>query len=329
MTSKGIVPVLYNELSEIAAKDEIDVLYQVDAVAAALEQLGFTVSRHAFPGNMTETVEALKEMKPLLVFNLVEAVSGQSRLSYLAPSILEALGIKYTGCPAEAILLTTNKVVTKKLIRSCGISTPPWITAHDGRVFTQGEKYIIKAVYEDGSVDLHQDSIVNIESIRQIRKTLDSMKQKTGKEFFAEKYIYGREISISMLGGNSMPEVLPPREIKFTGYKEKNLEEILDYRSKWEEDSFAYKNSISTSNFDSKDHKLLKVLTDISIRCWQEFGLKGYARVDFRIDSEGEPWVLEINANPCITPGEAGFLSSAEEVGLDFKDVVNRIIFDV
>ncbi|HOH88874.1 MAG: ATP-grasp domain-containing protein [Clostridia bacterium] len=329
MTSKGIIPVLYNEVSEKASKAEIDVIYQVDAVAAALEKLGFTVSRHEFPGNMTETVETLKEMKPLLVFNLVEAVLGQDRLSYLAPSMLEALSIKYTGCPAEAVLLTTNKVVTKKLLRSCGVPTPPWITVHDGGVIAQGEKYIIKAVYEDGSVDLHQDSVVAMENTSQIRELLESMNKKAGKEFFAEKYIEGREINISMLGEKGRPTVLPPSEVKFIGYKEKNMEEILDYRSKWEEDSFEYKNTFSSTSFDSKDYELLKALGEISIECWREFNLKGYARVDFRVDREGRPWVLEINSNPCITPGGSGFINSALQGGLDFKAVIERIISEV
>ena len=326
MTSKGIIPVMYNQVTEKASKDEIDVLYQVDAVSTALEQLGFTVSRHPFPESPEEMFETLKETKPLLVFNLVEAVSGQGKLSYLAPSILEAMNIKYTGCPAEAIFLTTNKIVTKRLLKSCDIPTPQWITIQDESGFTKGDRYIIKMVYEDGSVGLYQDSIVTIESISQIRELLGSMKKKTGKEFFAERFIDGREINISILGENGRPSVLPPGEIKFIGYKEKNIEEILDYRAKWEEDSYEYKNTVSSNSFDSRDNALLKELKKISIECWCEFGLTGYARVDFRIDREGRPWVLEINANPCITPGGSGFIRSAAQGGLDYKAVVKRII---
>jgi D-alanine-D-alanine ligase len=274
-------------------------------------------------------LEALKGTKPLLIFNLVEAVFGNGKLSYLAPSILEALNIKYTGNSAEAIFLTTNKIVTKKLLKFCGISTPQWITNSDLSGFIQGDRYIIKPVYEDGSLGLLQDSIVNTGCIYHIIERLNLMKEETGKDFFAEKYIDGREINISMLGENGTPLVLPPREIKFIGYKERNFDEILDYRSKWEEDSFEYKNTISSNIFEDSDRLLLNELEEISIRCWDEFGLKGYARVDFRIDREGKPWVLEINANPCITPGGSGYLSSALKGGLDFKDVVKRIISEV
>ena len=109
-----------------------------------------------------------------------------------------------------------------------------------------------------------------------------------------------------------------PLKLSFIGYKEKHIDEIFDYRSKWDEDSFGSKHAISSCVFDDRDKKLIKNLEDISERCWHEFGLKGYARVDFRIDKDGIPWVLEINANPCITPGESSFLRSAAQGGLEY-----------
>jgi D-alanine-D-alanine ligase len=329
MTSKGEIPILYNEITKEASKDEADVLYQVNAVSTALEQLGFTVSKHPFPGSSKDMLAALKKTKPSFLFNLVESVAGSGKLSYLAPSLLEALNVKYTGNSAEAIFLTTNKIVTKKLLKSCGIPTPSWISVSDENGFTKDDRYIIKPVYKDGSIDLNQDSIVTIESVHQIRERLNAMKEKTGKEFFAEKYIEGREINVSILGENGKPRVLPPTEIKFIGYKENHIDEILSYRSKWEEDSFEYRSAASSNVFDDRDKALLKILEENSLKCWHEFGLKGYARVDFRIVKEGRPWVLEINANPCITPGESSFLKAAAQGGLDYLDVVKKIISEV
>ena len=294
-----------------------------------MEKLGFTVSKHPFPGNPKDMLETLKGMEPLLIFNLVETVAGKGQLSYLAPSIFEALDMKYTGNTAEAILLTTNKVVTKKLLASCGILTPQWITASNESGFSKPDRYIFKPIYEDGSIDLDQNSVVMIESINQAREILSAMEVKYGEEFFAEKYIEGREINVSILGNDGNPMILPPTEIKFIGYKEKHIDEIFDYRSKWDENSFEAKHAISSCVFDERDKTLLENLKDISEKCWQEFRLKGYARVDFRIDKEGKPWALEINANPCITPGDSSFLRSATQGGLEYIDVVRSIINDV
>jgi len=73
---------------------------------------------------------------------------------------------------------------------------------------------------------------------------------------------------------------------------------------------------------------LLGALKAFAIQCWQIFNLKGYARVDFRVDYGNHPYVLEINANPCLSP-DAGFMAAAERAGLSMKDVVQRIIQEV
>lgn len=99
---KGVIPIIYNEISEGAAKDEIDVLHQVDAVSQALKQLDFTISRHPFSSNPKDIIETLQAINPLFIFNLVETVGGNGKLSYLAPSIFETLNIRYTGNSYEA-----------------------------------------------------------------------------------------------------------------------------------------------------------------------------------------------------------------------------------
>jgi D-alanine-D-alanine ligase len=72
---------------------------------------------------------------------------------------------------------------------------------------------------------------------------------------------------------------------------------------------------------------LLATLADLGRACWDLFELRGYARVDFRVDQSGRPWVLEINANPCIAP-DAGFMAAAAQAGLTIDEVVARIIAD-
>ena len=66
-------------------------------------------------------------------------------------------------------------------------------------------------------------------------------------------------------------------------------------------------------------------LVTVSRECWTAFELKGYARVDFRVDADGRPWVLEINTNPCISP-DAGFMAAADRAGLSLQDVIRRIL---
>jgi D-alanine-D-alanine ligase len=66
-------------------------------------------------------------------------------------------------------------------------------------------------------------------------------------------------------------------------------------------------------------------LRELARQCWQLFALRGYARVDFRVDPQGRPWVLEVNTNPCLSP-DAGFLAAAAQAGLSPMDVIRRIV---
>ena len=60
------------------------------------------------------------------------------------------------------------------------------------------------------------------------------------------------------------------------------------------------------------------------------YAIRSYydARVDFRVDSNNKPWILEINANPCISP-DSGFVAAANYVGLSYKDIIESILIDL
>jgi D-alanine-D-alanine ligase len=102
---------------------------------------------------------------------------------------------------------------------------------------------------------------------------------------------------------------------------------IVDYRAKWDEAAFEYHHTPRRFDFDSTDSRLLERLKTLARQCWHYFGLAGYARVDFRVDHEGNPWILEINANPCLSP-DAGFAAALEKAGIAYVDAIGRIIDD-
>ncbi|MCK7468290.1 MAG: hypothetical protein MZU91_09345 [Desulfosudis oleivorans] len=102
---------------------------------------------------------------------------------------------------------------------------------------------------------------------------------------------------------------------------------MLDYRSKWIEDSFEYDHTRRTLDIAAKDAALIDCLRDIALRCWNIFGLRGYARVDFRVDQQGNPFVLEINANPCLSP-DAGFAAALEQASISYHEAIGLLIND-
>jgi len=120
---------------------------------------------------------------------------------------------------------------------------------------------------------------------------------------------------------------MPPAEIVFKNYTG-NKPKIVDFKAKWEMESFEYVNTVREFPGTDLNPVLKEKLMSTALRCWHVFGLKGYARVDMRTDENENPFVIEINANPCISP-DGGFVAATKEAGLQFNEVLHRIISDL
>lgn len=323
------VVVLHSELSENVGKDEQDVLVQVEVVSQMLSEMQYEVQVRPFSMNLASVRAKLQEIQPAFVFNLVETVDGSGRLIHTAPALLDHLGIAYTGAPTEAVFLTSNKILSKKILTASNILTPVWFDVAElrRRVASPQGDYVIKSLWEHASVGLDEDSVIHVTDRDDLIEMMQSRRQALGGSCFAEAFIDGREFNLSLLAdGNGNPILLPPAEIRFDAFPA-GKKKVVGYRAKWEADSFEYLNTPRCFDFASEDAPLLKELQEIAAECWRIFGLRGYARVDFRVDQTGAPWVLEVNTNPCISP-DAGFVAAAQRAGLSFRDIVKSIIED-
>ena len=318
------VAVLHSKVTDASAPDELDVLAQVDAVSSALKNLRHEPFPVPMSLDMAAAMTHLSREKPDFVFNLVEGLDGVGRFIYFAPAVLDQLGLPYSGSPTNAIYVSTNKILSKQTLRQSDLPTPAWFNSNHQlqRHPSFPPPYLIKPVWEDASVGIDDDSMV-------YKSHLDTiLRQKTKKhgECLVEAYIAGREFNISVLAGADGPEVLPPAEMLFRDYPPEKPR-IVDYRAKWDESSFEYQNTVRTFDFPASDDALLEKMRHISLKCWKLFELRGYARVDFRVDATGQPWVLEVNANPCISP-DSGFVAASLHAGLAYEQVIDRIIRD-
>jgi D-alanine-D-alanine ligase len=308
--------------------DHADVLIQVKSVKETLHNMGHEVIELGFSIDLLRFIYETKQVVPDLVFNLVESVDGKGSLIHFAPALLDTLRIPYTGSGTDAMYKTSNKLLAKELLMAKNIPTPAYFSIDDlkNRDIPINGEYIIKSVWEHASIGLDDTSIVMPASGMELLSEMKKRKGLLGGQCLAEQYIDGREFNISLLAGVAGPEMLPPAEIRFLSY-DKNKRKIVGYDAKWAEETFEYSNTVRSFDFTADEFPLLDKLREISKKCWSLFGIGGYCRVDFRVDKDNMPYVLEVNANPCISP-DAGFMAASSQAGLNASDVTGRIISD-
>jgi len=327
------VAIVHNAVVDTDSPDAKDVLYQVETVRAALEELGHRSAALACTLDLEAITNSLRAGKFDLVVNLVESLDGHGRHIHLFPYVLDALGIAYSGSPAEAMRMTSDKLAAKTALAAAGLPTPAWLGPYPlrGNDTSPGKgklsgTWIVKSVWEHASIGLDQDSLLQTESTETLLAAMQRRLPLLGGSCFAEQFIEGREFNLSLLAGTNGPEVLPPAEIVFQGFSAQTPR-IVDYQAKWDENSFAFHNTPRTFSFGREDASLLDELRGLAERCWRLFDLHGYARVDFRVDEANRPWILEVNANPCLSP-DAGFAAALEQASIPFAQAMERIIAD-
>jgi D-alanine-D-alanine ligase len=317
------VIIIHNRIKSGSDPDEKDVLKQAELVRNGLFRMGIQADVMDIGEDIYLDIRKIQEKKPDLVFNLVESVFDRNELLYLLPALLKAFHIPFTGSSAEALFLTTHKILAKKQMKQWEIPTPDWHEISERIRLKTGSKYILKPIREDGSVNLDEDSVFITEN----PLLPPNLVKLDPSEFFIEEFIDGREYNISLLTQTSGPEVLPVSEIVFQGYPP-GKEKVIGYQAKWNEDSYEYQHTIRKFHIQHKADELITKMHNIALKCWEIFDLKGYARVDFRVDRHDNPLVLEINANPCISH-DSGFIAAAMKAGYAPENVVERLISDI
>jgi D-alanine-D-alanine ligase len=266
----------------------------------------------------------LYSLQPNLVFNLCESVYGNSRLEMAIPSMLDLMGIPYTGSPPEAIAMCYNKARTKDVLRANGILTPDYLVTRAPMFFVNvGYPAIVKPLHEDGSLGITSESVVN--NIDQLHQRVNYICNTYRQPALIEKFIDGREFGIGLLGSTGDPKPFPLSEISYDGFPD-GMPRICSYNAKWEYGSIEYEESkpICPANINS----ILEMrLESLGVNIFNLFGLKGYARIDVRISESGGIYVIDVNPNADFAPG-SGIHTMLNAAQISYTEFVNKLIED-
>ena len=273
--------------------------------------------------------ENLKRLRPDLVFNRAEGVRGESRESHI-PAFCEMLGIPYIGSGILTTAICLDKPVTKIILEFHGIKTAPFqVFSCSDEPLAHHMKFpiILKPSHEGSSMGINWDNVVRDEA--SMRRKLDEMLHVYRQPILAEAFINGREFSVGVIGNyglDEVPIVLPIFEMDFS-HLPRELGNILSQKVKTTFDT--YRNYICPAKIPDE----LRIrLEDIALRAYSVLNCKDFARLDFRMDEDGEIFFLEINPLPGIdwdTSREDGlsfypFMIYA--YGKDFDWMVGKLI---
>jgi D-alanine-D-alanine ligase len=307
------VAILFDGASALGASPDVIILDTVEAVEGALAGAGHEAVR--IPVNPdARWIERLRRARVDLAFNLCEGIDGVAAAEPAVVGVLELLKLPYTGSASWTTAVCLRKHVVNDLLRGAGLPVPEFAIVRRGQPLRVDIPFpaICKPAAEDASIGVEQRSVVR--SARALAARLRAMHERW-EEVIVQRFVDGREVNVGIVGDT----VLPIAEIDF-GAMPGSLWRIVSYRSKWETGSDEDLGAAPHCPADLPA-PLAAELRRVAREAWRVVGGAGYGRCDFRIDAEGRPWLLEVNANPDIAP-DAGLARMARQAGMDYPALV-------
>jgi D-alanine-D-alanine ligase len=313
-------PTLPAEHPEAAA--EWDVLVTVRAVAAALRQAGHVVRELGVAHDPTPLVEVLKQQPPAVVFNLFEGTARHASTEATAAGLLEWFNVPYTGSPPAAMLVGLDKPRTKTLLRGANLPTAEFMVVErlPAPSWPGTWPALVKLSRTDASVGIDQTSVVRNQM--DLEQRAAHLLATYHEPALVEPFLDGREFNVAVIG-DTEPRVLPMAEIRFDRTRA-DWWPIVSYESKWSPGSAEDLASRPTCPAEL-DTNLREALENAALAAFRLIGLRDYARIDFRTDAQGRPFILEVNPNPDLAP-EAGLARALRVAGIEYEAFVSDLV---
>jgi len=270
------------------------------AVYQALQDAGFRVSKIDTANGFRKT---LGQRNIDFAFPALHGAGGEDGQ---IQALLNRYQIPYAGSDPKASALAFNKLRAKQQFEAVGVPTPAYAVLKRQN-WKQTLKrwdppYVLKPIEEGSSIDVH----VVTDAAQGERKVASLMKRY--RQFLIEKAISGREFTVAILGGEALPviEIITKRP-------------FYDFKAKYTKGFTNYLVPAPISKAFSK------TLRTIALQANSALGLLDFSRVDFMVDQDMMPFVLEVNSIPGFT--ETSLLpKAAQSVGLDFSQLCTRIL---
>jgi len=293
-------------------------------IFTTLQRLGHEVQNMAVFDNVLDVVNRVVSFAPDLVFNQCESFRDDRALEPNIPALLDLMKVRYTGSGPEGLLLCKDKALAREVLSHHRVRAPRFLVSHLKsplrRLSRFGYPAFVKPIGQESSDGIAKASFVRDE--KEAVERLRYLHSKFNSDAMIEEYIDGREIYVSVLG-NRRRAVFPPRELFFEGIPD-DEPKFATSHAKWN-DAYRAKWSISNGPAAELTEPVDKELRKIARNIYGWLRIRGFGRIDFRLSSRNELFVIEANPNPALA-AEDDFAQSALAAGLTYDQLIQEIV---
>jgi D-alanine-D-alanine ligase len=265
-----------------------------------------------------QLVAQLRAAEPDVAFIALHGPDGEGGA---VQTLLEAIGLAYTGSGPAACMCCTDKVLAKHLMRDAGVPTPDFRSLRDASIKQLGAADALPDVERALGFPLvvkpaSQGSALGVKFARTSEELPGALVGAFSydRKILIERYVKGRDLAVSVLDGPSGPLPLPvveavPRE-----------EDFYDYESRYEIGMTTF---VCPAELEADTTARAQ---ELALAVYELLGCHGVARIDLMLDEQsGELWVLETNVIPGMT--ETSLLpQAADAAGIGFDELVSRVL---
>ncbi|HSN92036.1 MAG TPA: hypothetical protein VLS93_12475 [Anaeromyxobacteraceae bacterium] len=293
-------------------------------VIRTLRKLGHDVRPLGIGDSLADLRTQILEWKPHLCFNLLEEFGGVATYDQHVVAYLELMRQPYTGCNPRGMMVSRDKVLSKKVLSYHRIPTPQFAFFRRGRRprIPRRLRYplFVKSATEDASLGIAQASVVTDEA--HLKERIEFVHEQTHSDALVEEFVDGREIYLGILGNERLTP-LPPWEMSFGSLGESALA-IATRKVKWDR-AYQKHHGIDTGPARDLPDGVAETLGRMARRIYRALHMSGYARMDFRLRPDGSLFVLEANANPNLAEME-DLARAADHAGIRYRPLLERIM---
>jgi D-alanine-D-alanine ligase len=312
---------------------DYDYIETIDLIRAAIESDGH---QSIFIQADRDLPYALKEAKPDICFNIAEGLGGDAREAQV-PALLEMFKIPYTGSRVQTNAIALDKTLTKRIWRDRRLPVAPF------QEFTFGDEPLrpelhfplfVKPAREGTGMGVNEKAIVNNEI--ELRERTDYVIRLYHQPALVEAFLPGREFTCGIMGRfDTVLYSCHPEWYEKDGFLRLPILELDSSRSitpgiyglEAKAQSVGSEGAPGYLCPAPVDPELAKKLQRLAWRAHIVLGALDISRTDIRLDSDGQPRLMEINPLPGLTPNYSDLCIQCDAQGISYTDLILEILY--